>query len=167
MSVTIPAATPLGSYYVLACADDAAGVVEADETNNCRASATQLQVTRANLVETAASNPPATARRGTAFTVSDTVANVGALASTASTTRYYLSLDRLRGTGDVLLAGVRSVPALASGATSAGSLVSVSIPSSTPAASYYLLACADDAGVVPETDEANCLASSAQVGVTP
>ena len=124
-------------------------------------------MTRPNLVETAVSNPPAAARRGTTFTVTDTVTNIGALASVASTTRYYLSRDQSKGAGDILLGGARFVPALAPGATSAGSPVSVSIPSSTPAARYYMLACADYAGTVIETDEANCRASSAQVGVTP
>jgi len=167
LNVTIPSTTPLNTYYVLACADDTATVAETDNANNCRPATTRLQVTRPNLVETAVSNPPAEARRGTTFTVTDTVKNIGALVSTASTTRYYLSMDQSKGAGDILLGGARSIPALAPGATSAGSPVSVTIPSSTPAARYYLLACADYAGTVIETDEANCRASSAQVGVTP
>jgi subtilase family serine protease len=42
--VTIPTATPQGTYYLLACADDLAAVVELDETNNCRASTNAVVV---------------------------------------------------------------------------------------------------------------------------
>jgi subtilase family serine protease len=36
---TVPAGTAAGAYVLLACADDTAQVVEASETNNCRAAA--------------------------------------------------------------------------------------------------------------------------------
>ena len=36
---TVPAGTAAGTYFVLACADDTAQVVEANEVNNCRAAA--------------------------------------------------------------------------------------------------------------------------------
>ena len=39
LSVTVPSATPLGTYHLLACADDYNAVVELVETNNCRSSA--------------------------------------------------------------------------------------------------------------------------------
>jgi len=45
VNVTIPSATPLGSYFLLACSDDTKTVVEKDETNNCRASITKIAVT--------------------------------------------------------------------------------------------------------------------------
>jgi subtilase family serine protease len=44
--VTILAGTPVGNYFVLACADDTSAVIEADETNNCLASATTVAVSR-------------------------------------------------------------------------------------------------------------------------
>ena len=37
--VTIPLGTATATYFVLACADDTAQVVEVNETNNCRAAA--------------------------------------------------------------------------------------------------------------------------------
>src|SRR5262249_60688594 len=79
LNVTIPSTTPLDTYYVLACADDTAAVAETASATNRRPATTRLQVTRPNLVETAVSNPPAAARRGTTFTVTDTVTNIGAL----------------------------------------------------------------------------------------
>ena len=51
------------------------------------------------------SNPPTTKARGTTFSVTDTTRNGGAVASGASTTRYYLSLDGLKNAGDTLLSG--------------------------------------------------------------
>ena len=43
-AVTIPASTPVGRYYVLACADDRSVVPEPVENRNCRASASRLLV---------------------------------------------------------------------------------------------------------------------------
>jgi hypothetical protein len=42
--VTIPASTPIGDYFLLACADDTFLVMETNETNNCRASTAKLTV---------------------------------------------------------------------------------------------------------------------------
>jgi len=43
-TVTIPAATPIGDYFLLVCADDTFLVMETNETNNCTASTTKLTV---------------------------------------------------------------------------------------------------------------------------
>lgn len=163
VTVTVPSSTALGTYYLLACADDAAVVAEVSDANNCIASATAVQVARPDLVETAVSNPPAGARAGTAFSVTDTAANQGAAPAAATTTRYYLSVDAIRNTGDVRLTGTRAAGALAAGATSTGT-VSVTIPTSMALGTYYLLACADDTAAVAEGDETNnCLASATQI----
>src|SRR6185503_6104911 len=45
VTVTIPAATPPNTYFLLACADAPNTVVETDETNNCKASSTTVTVT--------------------------------------------------------------------------------------------------------------------------
>jgi subtilase family serine protease len=59
------------------------------------------------------------------------------------------------------------VPALAAGASSSGS-VTATIPASTAVGVYFVLACADDTGAVPETNENNnCRASAGTVQVTP
>jgi subtilase family serine protease len=167
LSVTIPSTIPLGLYYLLACADDTAAVKETDELNNCRSSATPVQVTRPDLIVTAMSNSPASAARGSSLKVSETVQNQGLVAAAASTTRYYLSADGQKGSGDTLLTGSRSVPSLAPGLGFTGSTLTVTIPSTIPVGPYYLLACADDTGLVIETDEGNnCLASASQVSVT-
>jgi hypothetical protein len=43
-NVTIPLATAPGVYFLLACADDQVRRLESDESNNCRASATTIQI---------------------------------------------------------------------------------------------------------------------------
>jgi subtilase family serine protease len=168
LNVTIPATTPLNSYFLLACADDLAKVAESDETNNCVASPTAaVTVTRPDLVETAVSAPPATKQRGTTFTVTDTAQNIGAVVSGSSATRYYLSLDAVKSAGDLLLTGSRSVPGLAAGANHTGT-VTLTIPTATLLNTYFLLACADGGNAVVETDETNnCKASGSTVTVTP
>ena len=46
-TLTIPAGTPVGPYFILACADYASAVVEAEEANNCRAAEINVGVTLA------------------------------------------------------------------------------------------------------------------------
>ena len=168
VTVTIPAATPPNSYFLLACADDQNAVVEKNEDNNCIATARRsVTVARPDLVETAATtNPPAPVRApGTTFSVTDTVRNLGPVPSGASTTRYYLSLDGVKSAGDTLLTGSRGVPGLAAGASQSGT-VTVTIPAATPLNTYFLLACADDLNAVAESNEANNCIASATATVT-
>jgi hypothetical protein len=164
VTVTIPSGTPLGTYYLVSCADDLGAVNETNEGNNCRTSTTTIQVGLADLVVTSLANPPATAAAGGTFSVSATIANQGAITAAASTARYYLSADQVKGAGDVLLTGTRSVASLAAGQSSSGSDKNVSVPSTTTPGTYYLLACADDTSAVSEVNEANnCLASTTTV----
>ena len=166
--MTIPAATPLNTYFLLACADDMNAAAETDDGNNCIASAAAaVTVTRPDLAATTVSAPPATKKRGTSFPVTDTVQNLGGVASGVSTTRYYLSLDAVKSAGDTLLTGSRTVPAVAAGASHSGT-VTVTIPAATPPNTYFVLACADGANAVIETNETNnCTPSGTTVTVTP
>jgi subtilase family serine protease len=168
VALAIPTTTPLNSYFLLACADDLSAVVETNEANNCIASPTAIiTVTRPDMVEETISAPPATKARGTTFPITDTAQNLGAAASGPSVTRYYLSLDGVKSTGDPLLIGGRAVPALAAGGSHSGT-VTVGIPATTPANTYFLLACADDLNAVVETNEGNnCKPSSTSMTVTP
>ena len=144
ITVTIPSTTPLNTYYLLACADDTGVVTELHDDNNCRASATTVQVARPDLVVTLVSNPPSAVAPGGQFAVTDSVKNEGAVSSASSTTRYYLSADGQKGSGNTLLVGSRGVPSLAAGASHAGPAITVTLPSTTAVNTYYLLACADD-----------------------
>ena len=166
ITVVVPNNTPPGTYFLIACADDARQVVESDENNNCRPSASKVEVGRPDLVSTAVSDPPANKVRGTSFSVTDTVENRSSFNAVASRVQYYLSLDQVKNTGDRLLTGFRTVAPLAAHAVSTGTM-SVTIPAGTTPGSYFLLACADDAGQVIESVEtSNCLASTGKVTVT-
>lgn len=162
-NVTVPAGTPAGTYYLIGCIDDTGVVPESAEGNNCAVAPSRTQVQGPDLRVSAVSNPPAGLRSGTSFTVTETVINGGNAGSGVSTTRYFLSTDRIAG-GDLVLTGSRSVPALAAAQSSAGS-ATVTIPLST-SGTFYLLACADSAKQVPELNEANqCAASAATIRV--
>ncbi len=168
VSVTVPSATPLNSYFLLACAEDLNAVAETDEGDNCIASAGAIvTVARPDLAENTVSAPPATKARGTKFPVTDTAQNLGPVGSGPSTTRYYLSLDGTKSADDKVLTGSRAVPGLAARATHSGT-ITVTIPTATPPNTYFLLACADNANTVVETDETNnCTPSSTTMTVTP
>jgi hypothetical protein len=167
VTVTIPATTPLATYFVLTCADDRSVVPESDESDNCLVAPATVTVSRPDLVVTAMPAPPATARRGTGFAFGDTVQNQGALASNISRTRYYLSLDPVKSTDDRVLAAIRTVPGLAAGASHGGT-VTLTIASTTPLNTYFVLACADGTSLIVETNETNnCTASGSPVTITP
>jgi subtilase family serine protease/subtilisin family serine protease len=148
-TLTVPAGTPPGAYYLLAVADGDQTVVESDEDNNVAVRALGLGP---DLVVGALS-APAAGGAGAPLTLTDTTTNQGAGAAAASTTRFYLSTDPTWDAADTPLGG-RAVPALAAGASSAGS-TTVTIPAGTAGGVYYLVARADGDGVVAEASEAN------------
>jgi subtilase family serine protease len=96
---------------------------------------------------------PGVAGAGVALIVSDTVKNQGSGAAGASTTSFYLSTNFALDGNDVLL-GSRSVPALATSATSAASTALV-IPAETVTGTYYVLVRADANDDVIESAETN------------
>jgi len=166
VNVKIPSGVTSGTYYLLACADDKKVVAESIESNNCAASGATMQVTGPDLVETAINNLPALAVLGSSFSITETAGNQGTASAGPSTTRYYLSLDTKRNSGDKLLTGSRAVPGLATGGQSTGT-VNLTIPSTTTLGTYYLLACADDKKVVVESNEKNnCRASTTTIAVS-
>jgi subtilase family serine protease len=152
--VTVPSATPIGMYRVLACADDREKVREVDDTNNCAASAATLLVGMPDLVTPAVAAAPSALAPGGKLTVTDTVRNDGNVGAGASTTRYYLSADGTFDGGDVLLTGSRPVGTLAPGAVSSGNKT-VTLPLSLADGSYHVIACADAALKVEELSESN------------
>jgi subtilase family serine protease len=143
---------------LLACADDTALIAESNESNNCKASTSKVTVSAPDLTETSVTNPPATIVDGSSFPVTDSVQNNGGVTAPASITRYYLSATVSK-TGAHPLSGKRSVPSLSAGASSTGT-VTITVSAGTPAGTYFLLACADDTGLVAESNEGNnCKAS--------
>ena len=83
--------------------------------------------------------------------VTDTTKNSGGGAVAGSVTSFYLSANSSLGAGDVLLGG-RSTGLISPAAPRSVS-TSLTIPPGIAAGSYYIIAKADDADAVPETDE--------------
>ena len=97
--------------------------------------------------------------RGHPFSVATTVRNQGAGGAAASTLRFYLSADTLRGAGDRRLTQVRQVARLAAHAASTGT-TRLTPALTTPSGPFYVIACADDLKAVAEKSETNNCAAS-------
>ena len=157
--VQVASTMPLGTYWLVACADDRHVIDETDEGNNCRASGTTVRVALPDLVVTSVVSA-AQGSPGQRLVVTDVVLNQGAGPARNSRADYYLSTDQAKSAGDVLLSGGRAAGALAPSATSSGSQ-GHTVPRTTPHGLYYLLACADAGSSVSESNEGNnCTASA-------
>lgn len=165
-TLTIPSTINIGTYHVLACADDLLAVNELDETNNCVASAGTVAVQVADLQVSRLDPPPAGGAAGASFSTTVDTKNIGTLAANASTTRLYLSADGVFNAGDRAVGDV-AVPTLAPLAVSE-SVPTVTIPGDVAAGTYSLIACADAGGVVPENYEYlnNCRTASGTITIT-
>jgi subtilase family serine protease len=148
-SVTIPTDTATGQYYLIAKADAGESVGEYAETNNTRAALIRI----GGDLTVAALSVPSRAAAGGTISVSDTTRNAGAAAVEASSTAFYLSANFMWDPSDTLLTPARSVPPLAPSASSFGT-TTVTLPD-VPAGTWYLIARADSAEAVDETNETN------------
>lgn len=165
-TATIPTNLAAGNYYLIACADDLKKVAESDETNNCSSSSTFMRVVLPDLMVINLSATPASAALGGSFEISGDTVNQGEGNAAASTTSYYLSRDKVKSNGDILV-GNRAVAALAAGDVSSGD-ATLTIPSTTATGDYYVIACADNAKAIKEsTENNNCRASAAVVKIMP
>ncbi len=148
--------------------DSANGITVSVTSSTATSAEVSIQVggpSQPDLVITSLSDPPVTVVAGGSFTVTDTTKNTGMATAGGSTTRYRLSTDATITGSDRLLTGTRSVLSLAVGASSSGSRT-VTVPTSVPAGTYFLGACADDLSTVTESDEANnCRASTTTIRV--
>ena len=158
-TATIPITSPLGTFYLLACADDRLAVRESNETNNCTASGTAIRIALPDLSMSAMSDPPAYTWPGKAFPITTTVLNQGASGAPVSTTRHYLSANGAKDPGDIVVAETRAIGELTPGQTSIGT-TAVSIPTDTAFGNYILLACANDFGTFTEASTTNNCAAS-------
>jgi subtilase family serine protease len=149
-SVTLPAGTATGTYYILALADAANTVGESLESNNTRTSAA-VKVGPDLLVT--AITAPALAAAGGSISVTDSTANQGSGPAAASSTGFYLSTNVILDAADRFI-GSRSVGDLAAGAISSVPTI-LQIPADATAGAYYVIGVADWNSVVAETLEAN------------
>lgn len=151
-TLTVPAGTATGTYFVLAKADAINAIIETQENNNVRNSG-PVRVGPDLIVSTL--SVPAVGGAGATVTILDTTKNqgAGAVAAPSSSTAIYLSTNAIFDAADRLL-GSRGVPALASGATDSGS-TPVLIPSDTVTGTYFVFGKADANNAVVESLETN------------
>lgn len=181
VSITIPAGTPQGTYYLFACADKTAAVAETSESNNCRASASTMVLTAPDLTDGDVSATPATLDVTQQLSITDTVTNNSMTAAGASETRFILSVDNVRSSDDGFIRSclsggntpARQLAPLNGGDSSTGTTpVALCVRDQSglhqvAAGTYYVLACADDTGLVAESDETNnCAVSTATIQIT-
>ena len=96
---------------------------------------------------------PSTLTVGALVSVTVTVANAGTATASGTTTRLYLSVDRVVGAGDTAV-GSTTVPSLSPGQTYSGA-VRLTMPVGIAAGAYTLLARVDDGGAIAEASESN------------
>jgi len=179
-----------GTYKVVACADSGPGaggrtsqVAETNENNNCTASAGSIVVTAPDLTETSVTtSPPSVDVSFGVLSITDTVHNGGDADAGASTTRWFLSADNVFDASDAFIRNctnggpipgraVNPIPAGMSD-TGVGTDSPLCIRDSAglhpPAVgTYWVVACADNAQQVLESNENNnCAVASNSVLVT-
>jgi hypothetical protein len=148
-NTTIPGGTTPGVYHLITRADATTIQPETNEGNNTRSKKIKIGP---NLVILSLNVTPNSVPAGGTVTIKETTKNSGAQATgAASTTRWYLSLDKNVGPGDTLLDS-HAVPALAPGGTHQKT-ATVTIPSGKAPGSYWIIARADDGGAIAEVKE--------------
>lgn len=148
-SVTVPAGTPAGYYYLFARADGPNVVTETQEGNN---GAIRSFGVGPDLIVSITSTPWPILT-GTPALVKDNVSNRGGGEAGPFSVMYYLSTNYTLEPGDQPLAA-RSIDGLAAGASNVGS-VSITIPVGTAPGYYYVIGKVDAGGVVAEISETN------------
>jgi hypothetical protein len=170
MTVQLYSDTPTGTYELKACADGAKTFAEANENNNCSATAGSITVNDvSNLVVNTIQGPPAKAALGDSFSNTIQVKNLGPAPTTQATrTKYRLVLVTSQTpppTADLTGPTTANVPVLQAGSTFA-EIETLRIKTSTPVGQYLLQACADGDGNEVEGNEAdNCKTSTGKINV--
>jgi len=140
----------------------------------------QAATARADLQVAKARLRTSSITEGATVVVRHTVRNAGRKAARATVTRAYLTTNPAGSlaerasvrtnprivVGDLRLAGQQTVPKLVAGAKKAMAASSFTVPAGTPAATYSVLVCADDTGLVGESSESdNCRVAATKLTV--
>jgi subtilase family serine protease len=164
-SITIPAETSVGDYYLIYFIDASNDVPETDETNNINSLSITIIPTVIDLIVSSPSISPETLIIGNTATLSCTIKNTGNASATSSTVGYYLSTDQIFDASDVFLAEASGGTITAG--SSASRSISGTIPVTTPAGLYYIICYGDHLNTVLETDESNNYLSSPVTVIEP
>ncbi|TAK51707.1 MAG: hypothetical protein EPO25_15735, partial [Gammaproteobacteria bacterium] len=164
-SLTIPAGTVPGDYYIGILVDRTNAVREVSETNNYVS--TPLAVGNIDLV-IPSGNPtvsPVEVHPGDSVQVSAiTIRNQGVLSAGLFATLYYLSTDPLPSNNDAHLYSNRN-SALSFGASTTLPGRTLTIPAETAPGNYYVGVLVDQHNMVRESDESNNYRFSNQLAV--
>jgi len=152
-SLTIPASTTVGTYYVLFVADYLSQVAESNENNNVASVAITVQAATPDLVMQSTTVSPTSVAAGNAVSFNSYIYNQGNSVASSSSVGFYLSTDATLDTNDQLLTSQYGYT-LGAGAygTRTGT---AAIPTNTAAGSYYILFVADYQNQVAEVNENN------------
>lgn len=154
-TVTIPAGTAGGQYYVFASLDATGAVTESNETNNTKAQVTLLTVTAPDLRPYPITFAPASVAAGQSVNVTVREQNQGtASAAGGWQGKVYLSTDATCCTGDVVLDTYTESNTIAAGWYS-DNVRAVTIPGGTADGNYFIFASLDVTGVIAESNESN------------
>ncbi|MEL6431542.1 MAG: CARDB domain-containing protein [Planctomycetota bacterium] len=169
-TVTVPTIVPSGVWYVGVLADDQGAVTEMDEFNNGASAPATLSVSTAplpDLVPTLFTIGQVAVDAGQPFTVNDAVLNQGPTAAQAFQVGVFLSEDAEIDPAQDVLAGTRTIAALAAGASDPAGPWAVTVPGNTPGGTYFVGVLVDSADFVAESSESNnALVATAQIDVT-
>jgi subtilase family serine protease len=159
--VTIPEATPAGSYYIIVEADGGATEAESNETNNTLSKAITISPAppppAPDLIEYYL-NTSSSALPGGVISVTDTVKNIGEAAADASTTELFLADSATLGGAVTRSLATHAVAGLSAGGT-LQTKTSVTIPADVAPGDYFIVAKANSTGSAPESDSTNNLRS--------
>lgn len=150
-TLTIPAGTTAGVYYLVAQADGTGAILEPNELNNTRFAAVSIGP---DLTVSSWTVPTKAAAGGT-IVVTETTRNGGGGGSGASATGFYLSSNVTLDAADFALSPRRDVPALGPGESSQAT-TTLTLPN-VASGTWYLIGRADDGLAVAETQEGNNL----------
>ena len=150
IQLVVPPGTAAGTYYVIGVADANGAIFESLENNNTRSGAA-VHVGPDLTVSTLMA--PSSVVAGASINVTDTTRNQGGDTAPNSRTMFYLSSNLSLDGGDQLL-GAREVSSLGTSLNDAGSTL-LSIPASTAAGTYYIIAKSDGDDALQESLETN------------
>jgi hypothetical protein len=147
---------------VIGCVDKTNLVAEWKEGNNCLGSINSFHASSPDLTVSSVLTAPGTYYTGDSFTANVTYNNIGTAAAPNFAVTAYLSSDGVAKSFPLGSVGSLSAAAGATGTATMNLTVAVDATSG----SYFVLACADVAGVVGESNDSNnCSASTTTVTI--
>jgi hypothetical protein len=153
-SITIPASTPAGNYYILVSADGGLAVTESNESNQTTYVAITVTVVKPDLIiKQYPTLSSSSVLAGSSVTVYYNVINQGNATAGSSSTSLHLSSKNYYDATATYLTDI-TASSLSSGSSQSYSK-SITIPASTPAGNYYILVSADGGLAVAESNEVN------------